>query len=105
MDERRFLIEGFCEVLNNVQEIPSKFKQWQFTLEESLYIHEEHEEFSEEDSRREVELDGCNPRLNASQMTFRLNAESQPLSKTVNEFLSPCPSEVLPWPGGCRPTG
>jgi len=57
LNERRFLIEGFREVLNNVQETPSKFKQWQYTLEESLYIHEEHEEFSEEDSRREAELD------------------------------------------------
>ncbi|RLF08776.1 MAG: hypothetical protein DRJ69_05910, partial [Thermoprotei archaeon] len=57
MDERHFLIEGFCKVLNDVQETPSKFKQWQYTLEESLYIHEEHEEFSEEDSRREIELE------------------------------------------------
>ena len=57
MDERHFLTKGFPEVLDNAQENPSKFKQWQYTLEKSLYIHEEHEEFLEEDSHVETELD------------------------------------------------
>ena len=59
MDERHFLIEGFRKTLNNIQEVPLEFKWRQYTLEESLYVHEEHEEFSEEpmeDSFRETEL-------------------------------------------------